>query len=158
MLFIVFWYCEFFNCQFYDMILTPSINKNEIVGWNNFRGRNMLTMCEEGIQPLLDSTEVVVIMKKWGSINRAYIDKMVKMSHRNSISVDLANEISIRKVGRKKQDQRSNYTIINNGAYYVHYDWYKIQKRNNRVAILCTIYSHDECNLKLIMKMFIYKI
>ena len=82
MLFIVFWYCEFFNCQFYDMILTPSINKNEIVGWNNFRGRNMLTMCEEGIQPLLDSTEVVVIMKKWESINRAYTDKMVKMSHK----------------------------------------------------------------------------
>ena len=53
---------------------------------------------------------------------------MLEMARRHDISVDVINEIPIREDGRKKIYQTSRYTILKNGAYYVHYDWDKKHK------------------------------
>ena len=83
-------------------------------------------MCEEGL--VLDIPEVVEKIKKWGLSSNTWISKMLKMVQRHDISVDVINKIPIRKDGRKKRDQTSKYTTLENVAYYMHHDWYKNHK------------------------------
>ena len=80
-------------------------------------------MCEEGLEALLEIPQVVEIIKKWGLVRRTDIKKMLNMAQRHGINVDVVNEIPIREYGRNKIDQPSKYTILKNGAYYMHHDW-----------------------------------
>ena len=59
---------------------------------------------------------------KWGLRSRIEIENMLKMVHRNDISVDVLNEPPIREYGTEKIYQNSKYKIMKNGAYYVHHD------------------------------------
>ena len=80
-------------------------------------------MNEEGIKDLLEIPQLVEIIKKWDFSSEKEIKKMPKMTQKNDISVDVVNKIPNREHGRKKRDQTSKYTILNNGAYYMHHDW-----------------------------------
>ena len=79
------------------------------------------------------------------------------MERRNDISVDAVNKIPNRKDGRNKIDQTSKYTILKNGAYYVHHDWYKNQKVRGKVAVPCPWYVQEGCGLNYSCKP-LYKI
>ena len=60
---------------------------------------------------------------------------MLKMSRRNDIRVNVVIKTLISEDRRKKRYQTSKYKILNNGAYYVHHDWYKKQKVSEKVAV-----------------------
>ena len=79
-------------------------------------------MSKEGFKYLLEIPQVVEIIKKWGLSRKKDIKNILKMTRRNNISVYVVNKIPIREVGREKIYQTSKYTILNNGAYYVHHD------------------------------------
>ena len=80
-------------------------------------------MNEEGLKALLDIPQVVEIIKKYGLSIKTKIKKMLNMAWINDIRVNVVNKIPMREYGRKKRDQTSKYTILNNGAYYMHHDW-----------------------------------
>ena len=61
---------------------------------------------------------------------------------KNDISVFVVSNIPIREDGIKQQDQTSKYTILNNGAYYVHHDLDKNQKVRGEVVVPYPCYSH----------------
>ena len=80
---------------------------------------------------------------------------MLKMARINNTSVDVVNKIPIMVDEQNKIDQTYKYTILKNGAYYVHYAWDKNQKvRENMVATLPR-YVHEGCGFKLFMQTFI---
>ena len=58
----------------------------------------------------------------------------------------------------KGKYQTSKYTVLKNGAYYVHHDFENNHKVRERVAVTCPQYVHEGCGLKLAMQTFIYKI
>ena len=61
-------------------------------------------MSKEGLKYFLDIPQVVDIIKKWSLIINADINKMLNMSWRNYIGVDVVNKIPIREDGRNKID------------------------------------------------------
>ena len=85
----------------------------------------------------MEIPQVVEIIKKWGFISKTKIKNILKMERRNDISVNVNNKIPIREDGRKKRDKTSKYTILKNGAYYVHNDWEKNQKIRGKVVVHC---------------------
>ena len=115
-------------------------------------------MNEEGIKALLEIPQVVDIIKECGLSSKTEIKNMQNMSQRNDISVDVVNKNPIREDGRKQKDQTSKYTILKNGAYYVHHDWDNNQKVRVKVAVPCPGYGHERCGFKLFMQKIIYKI
>ena len=82
-------------------------------------------MSKEVLKYLLDIPQVVEKIKKCGLIIMMWIKNMLNMARRNDISVNAINKIPIREYVRKKRYQNSKYTILKNGAYYFHYNWYK---------------------------------
>ena len=50
------------------------------------------------------------------------------MVQRNDIIIDAVTKIPIRQDEIKEIDKTIKYTILKNGAYYVHQYWYKNQK------------------------------
>ena len=82
-------------------------------------------MSEELLKALLEIPKVVDIIKKCDLSSKTDTKNMLNMARINDISVDVVNKIPIREYGRKQQYQTSKYTILKNGAYYVHHDWYK---------------------------------
>ena len=107
---------------------------------------------------MLEIPQVVEIMKKCGLSSKTEINNMLNMARRNDTSVGVITKIPIREDWRKKRYQTSKYTILKNGAYYVHHDWDKKQKVRGKVALPCPRYGHDGCGLKLVVQTFIYKI
>ena len=79
------------------------------------------------------------------------------MAWRNYISVDAVNKIPIMENERRKRDQTSKYTILNNGAYYVYHDWYKNHKVRVKVVFPCPWYGYELYGFKLFMKTFMHK-
>ena len=77
------------------------------------------------------------------------------MVRRHNISVYVVNDNPIRDDGRNERDETFKYTILNNGAYYVHHDWYKNHKLRGKVADICPQYVQDGCGFKLIIHTFI---
>ena len=61
-------------------------------------------MSKEGLKYFLDIPQVVDIIKKWSLIINMDINKMLNMSWRNYIGVDVVNKIPIREDGRNKID------------------------------------------------------
>ena len=80
------------------------------------------------------------------------------MEQRNDISIDIVNNIPMSEYGINKRYQTPKYTILKNGAYYVHHGWYKNQKVREKVALPWPPYGHKECSFKLFTQTFIYKI
>ena len=68
----------------------------------------------------------------------------------------MVNKLQIREYGRNKRHQTSKCTILVNGAYSIHYDWYKIQKVIHKGWVPLPMYGLDGCSFKLTMQMFIY--
>ena len=67
-------------------------------------------MSKKLLKDLLEITQVVEIIKKWGlSIN------ILKMARKNDSGVNAVNK-NFWEDGRKKIYQKSKYTILNNGA------------------------------------------
>ena len=89
-------------------------------------------MSEELLKALLEIPQVVEIINNCGLGIKTEIKKILKIARKNDISVDVVNNIAIREDGRKKIYQTSIYTILNNGAYYVHHDWDKNQRLRGR--------------------------
>ena len=106
----------------------------------------------------MEIPQVVDIIKECGLSSKTEIKNMQNMSQRNDISVDVVNKAPIREDGKKQKYQTSKYTILKNGAYYVHYDWDKNQKVRVKVAVPCPQYVHERCGFKLFMQKIIYKI
>ena len=75
----------------------------------------------------------------------------------NYISVNVVNKIPIMEDERRKRDQTSKYTILNNGAYYVYHDWYKNHKVMVKVVFPCPWYGYELYGFKLFMKTFMHK-
>ena len=86
------------------------------------------------------------------------IKKMMNMARRNDIIVDVVNKIPIRKDEKNKIYQTSKYTILNNGAYYVHHDWDKKYKVRGNMMVTLPWYGHEGCGFKLFIQTFIYKL
>ena len=99
-------------------------------------------MIKEVLMYLLEITKVVEIIRKWGLGSKTKIEKMLNMVWINDIGVDVVNNIPNRKYGRKKTDQKSKYTILDNGAYYVHHDWKNNQKVREKVGVYFPWYGH----------------
>ena len=95
-----------FIFQFSDIIIRPSINISDISGLNNCRRYNSLTIDEEGIEALLEITEIVIIIKRLVLISSTDIDNMLNISHSKNIIVELVNKLSMRVDGGKNQDQK----------------------------------------------------
>ena len=90
----------------------------------------------------MEILQVVEIIKKCGLIRKTEIKNMPKIERRNNISVIVVNKIPTRVDGRKQRYQKSKYTILKNGAYYVHNDWDKNHKVRGKVAAPCPQYGH----------------
>ena len=69
--------------------------------------------------------QVVEIIKKCVLSSKTDIKKMMNMEWRNDVIVNVVNKIPIREDEKNKIYQTSKYTILKNGAYYVHHDWDK---------------------------------
>ena len=82
-------------------------------------------MSKEGLKDLLYIPQLVEIIKKFFLSSKTDIKKMMNMARRNDIIVYVVNKIPIRKDEKNKIYQTSKYTILKNGAYYVHHDWDK---------------------------------
>ena len=106
-------------------------------------------MSEEGLTALYEIPQVVNIINKCGLSSKTEIKEMLKMACRDYISVDVVNKTPIREYGRKKIYQTFKYTILNNGAYYVHHDCDKNQKVRGKVAVPCPWYGHGGVWLKI---------
>ena len=106
----------------------------------------------------MEITQFVEIIKRWGLSSRTEIKNMPNMAQRHDISVDIFNGTPIREYGRNKRYQVHKYKILNNGAYYVHHDWYKNQNVMERVAVTWPWYGHDGCSFKSIIQIFIYRV
>ena len=55
----------------------------------------------------MDITQVFEKINKWGFSSKAKIKKILNMSRRNYISVNVVNKVPIREDGRNKRDQTS---------------------------------------------------
>ena len=64
------------------------------------------------------------------------------MVQRNDIIIDAVTKIPIRRDEIKEIDQTIKYTILKNGAYYVHNDWDKNHKVRGKVVVPCPQYGH----------------
>ena len=115
-------------------------------------------MNEERIKNLLEIPQVVEIIKKFGLIIKTDVNNILNMACINDISVDLVNKIQIREDGRKQLDQTSKYTILKNGAYYVHHYWNKNKKVRGDLTMPCPLYGYEGCGFKLVMQNFICKL
>ena len=82
-------------------------------------------MSKEGLKDLLYIPQVVEIIKKCVLSSKTDIKKMMNVEQRNEIIANVVNKIPIREDEKNKIYQTSKYTILNNGAYYVHHDWDK---------------------------------
>ena len=112
-------------------------------------------MSEELLKALLEIPQVAEIINNCGLGIKTEIKKILKIARKNDISVDVVNNIAIREDGRKKIYQTSIYTILNNGAYYVHHDWDKNHKLRVNVTVPCYWYGHEGCGFKLVIQTFI---
>ena len=99
--------------------------------------------------------EVVGIIRKWVLSSSKDINNMLKIVQRNNISVDVVNKLPIMRYGSKKRYHTSKYTILNNGTYYVRYDWEKNQTDRNTVILPYPWYREYGCNFKLVILMFL---
>ena len=124
----------------------------------SFKSTIKLKMSKEGLKDLLETPQVVQIIKKFSLSIKTEIKKILNIKSKNNISVDLVSKIPIGEYGRKQQDQISKYTILKNGAYYVHHDWYNNQKLRRKVVVPCPRHRHEECGFKLFIQTFIYKL
>ena len=75
------------------------------------------------------------------------IENILNMYCRNEIIFDMENGTPIGKYGRINQDQTEKYKLLKNGAYYIHYDWYKNHKARNKVML--TLYCCGKYRCKL---------